>query len=647
MTISMLLFFPVVVMVLPQGGMSWIVFSHSNNNMWFIPRLGCCSTYCRCNSSSRRKCCLPATTISNSQEKNETKGDSSQLPQQQQQALLLGDFDRETDPVRRKALRRDMIRSIQASFYAQPTTQPDATSNKDAAVVVVAGDDFHDFAVASNKMYMIETAAATGMHFPPLDRDGVWHNLPLWCVPWVEVPGRTNVLSVHDPVYTHMFERLLRMKNSNSNDPLSSTPPDCFFGHVHRPTSDNNNRRQRQELIAWNDDNATTTIGLGTLMRITDFRRLDSGSSSSKTSTLLLLVQAMDRFVVHTVVQSLPYGVAHVQLLPDREEFLSFEPETPPSTASSDNTNNSSSTLDCTVEISSVEDTLLATDYPTKESIVSSARAQASRTSWTDWYPIEFEKTHLPLPNARRDEYMPVSALTGSTLRSILPLAAFGPFSQSPPTIPVAAPQKPVADSISRPYGGSDIDSIEQTKTSPNSKSSSDLETTTLELRLLEAGVLNIVPVPDVLLHLSLEELEQRVWQILNNLAKASAATAKKDSFTISPILLGLLPYKQDWWDDFILQQLADDLHATINVSNISSSEVVHSFDAKFIRLPSWYPSARRQKRLSYTAAQLLEHIPSVAADPNRLTALRQQLLQIPRYATKTQDLPVVSRTTE
>jgi Lon protease-like protein len=172
-----------------------------------------------------------------------------------------------------EARRMATVRYLQNAFYANPS--------KD-------GDDDYAF---------VEPNAQNG---------GLLHNLPLWRVDWVELPGRTNVLNVFEPIYTNMFEQLLR----------SNTPSQCyFFGHVHLVGGSKNIKHVPQgdwQSYDHHEDAADAAV-LGTLMRITDYQRLPNGR-------LLLLVQAMERFVVMKVRQNLPYGRADVQLLPDVDD---------------------------------------------------------------------------------------------------------------------------------------------------------------------------------------------------------------------------------------------------------------------------------------------------------------------------------------
>lgn len=116
---------------------------------------------------------------------------------------------------------------------------------------------------------------------------GMIYHLPLWRVQWHEVPGRTNVLNVHEPVYTNLFETILHQ------------PPPWYVGHLYLP--DVSLANPKHHLATWQDvptfdaapleslptEEEASTV-MGTLLRIADYRRLVDGR-------LLLLVQAMVR----------------------------------------------------------------------------------------------------------------------------------------------------------------------------------------------------------------------------------------------------------------------------------------------------------------------------------------------------------------
>ena len=154
-----------------------------------------------------------------------------------------------------------------------------------------------------------------------LEKDtGIMRNLPLWRVQWTELPGRSNVLNVHEGIYTNMYETLLR------------GPKPWYVGHLYLPGGSNNIRSEEEgfQLKTWEKEAETSdersgdkdrrSAVVGTLLKVSDYRRLADGR-------LTLLVQALERFVVVNCVQTLPYSIADVQILPDFDEAPEDETE--------------------------------------------------------------------------------------------------------------------------------------------------------------------------------------------------------------------------------------------------------------------------------------------------------------------------------
>jgi len=203
-------------------------------------------------------------------------------------------------------------------------------------------------------------------------------NLPLWRVGWVECPGRTNCLNVHEGHYTNMFEKIL-------SDP---DPDKWLFGHLHLPGGTSNARsgERRFELKDWLDesqdenrfDERERSAVVGCFMRIADYRRLEDGR-------LCLLVQAVDRFVVDEVVQSFPHGVAHVQILPDTDQVQ------------------------------------LPGDA-VDENFGKPARASAVRRSF-QYYDYECDRLPLPLP--KDSDYLATDSVFGAEIAKLLPFCAY------------------------------------------------------------------------------------------------------------------------------------------------------------------------------------------------------------------------------
>ena len=137
--------------------------------------------------------------------------------------------------------RMSLVRSIQASYYNSTSIKTEPTT--------------------------ISTA-------------GIVSHLPVWNVHWTELPGRSNVLNIHKPLYVHLFETIIR------------GPKPWYLGHVEE----------------------SSTAKVGTLMRIVDYRRIKDGR-------ILLYVQGLERFAVQDLIQEKPTILAHVQILPDLEEI--------------------------------------------------------------------------------------------------------------------------------------------------------------------------------------------------------------------------------------------------------------------------------------------------------------------------------------
>jgi len=207
--------------------------------------------------------------------------------------------------------RMDIVRSLQKSFYMpdSPTTLIPDDDNEEAAA----------YAISSRPRAQLDEST------------GKITNLPLWRVGWIETPGRRNCLNVHEGIYTHMFESILSTQ-LDTNDPL-------YFGHLYLPggTKSAKSGEERYRLKTWREelddddrfDNYSKTSTLkapdistpsidrsavvGCLMQIADHRRMEDGR-------LMLLVQAVERFVVDEVLETLPYSVANVQILLDKED---------------------------------------------------------------------------------------------------------------------------------------------------------------------------------------------------------------------------------------------------------------------------------------------------------------------------------------
>jgi hypothetical protein len=120
----------------------------------------------------------------------------------------------------------------------------------------------------------------------PSKGNAVMKSVPLYRAEYTELPGYQNVLHIHDPSDTIFFQKIIHSKGYPK-----------YFGHINKFS------------------NSEDTVG--TLCQISDHRHIEEDGS------LILIVQALERFVVKDFVQELPYTIADLSVTPD-EELIDF-----------------------------------------------------------------------------------------------------------------------------------------------------------------------------------------------------------------------------------------------------------------------------------------------------------------------------------
>lgn len=398
-----------------------------------------------------------------------------------------------------------------------------------------------------------------------VEPDGSIASLPLWRVSWTELPGRSNVLIVHEARYTHMFEQVIRNGQ-------------MLFGHLRLPGGSNSIGKVGYELLSWKDEadimlasqadedgneaeycytddvqehSSCRSACVGTLMKIIDYRRMGDGK-------LLLLVNALDRFVVSKPIQELPFSIADVQLLPDSEEMEYVLAQQQKGQASD-------------------EMWYLALD--------SSDVMKARRTSTSNalrWQQYEFDDgVKLPVRSDGSDDLTPADVM-GTALKSVVPHV---PFASS--TIPTEL----LSCICTEDANGNDSES---------SSSQNPSDSVPMEKLLIDSGILLGPSEPDPSRRRSsftIEQLERELWIFVNEWVQVNNAMS-----SFPPELLALLPPRDtyEWPEDFILEDLATTMAAT---SELKGSR-------PFVRVADDYPAHRRRRRQSYVISALTDHTP-------------------------------------
>jgi Lon protease-like protein len=373
------------------------------------------------------------------------------------------------------------------AFVPSPQTR---TLSRVARLFLYRNEDPEDLKRRMEMVRTLQTCFYKSAEASPARLDyatGKVYNLPLWRVQWYELPGRTNVLYIQEPMYTNMIEQLLH------------TSPPWYIGHLHLEGGSENlkSRDPSHKLQSWQDQFLYQTLTprpeqastLGTILRISDYRRMADGR-------LLLLVQGLERFVVTDVVQELPYGIANVQLVPDREEIADSDWQT-----------------------SHCEDE------------IASGRALAVQETFGRWHRYEFENTVLPLP-LQTD--LPTESVACSALSKVLPYACYSSV------VNVEKLKREYLPSV----GAADQPGRDMQSSFSHSRSNHNHHT--LEYKLLRGGILDSY----LMMH-HIDEIEYRVWMALNSYLSRTRVP-------VSPVLLGLLPHGISWPEIFVLERIGD-----------------------------------------------------------------------------------------
>ena len=442
-----------------------------------------------------------------------------------------------------------------------------------------------------------------------------------------------TVLHAGPPYYVgHLYYNSLSPDSSSSSSSSCSTknslkqyPLQAWWNQQQQQEEEEQQQQQnRKKDPSKAAATSTAAAVLGTLLRIADYRRMSDGR-------LLLLVQALERFVVTHVHQTLPYSIADVQLLPDIEEltqasslqsYIDTVPENCIAQVDDDDEYWLSSPSAATAAATGSRGRRGAQHIVASELITQPVRSMSLLESFQRWHRYEFENTMLPLPLETDLSMEQVGSSLGSSLAQVLPYAPYSAVIDVDRLLTEVLPG--VQDIMQHCEYNSDSDISSSTSSSSfnNNNKQSASTTPSLESRLLQAGILQKPSnLRTELQHLSCDELEIRLWNALNDFLKSSRKA-------VSPVLFGLLPPDyQDWPKQFVLERIA---------TAIGEQTVL---DHRYVRVSPHYPAVRRQKRLSFAAAALLEqqvescqklraHLLAMPSTRDRLALVLQMFLE-------------------
>ena len=390
-------------------------------------------------------------------------------------------------------IRMKAVRSLQLAFYQQ-----DSESSS-----------------SEKKMAMTRLEAVTGK----------LSNLPLWRAPWWEVPGRSNVLNVHDPIYTNMFEQIIR----------SEKP--WIFGHLYLQGGSQNLKENNLDTLDTYNSKKDSAI-IGCVLNIQDYRRFSNGR-------LLLLVHVMERFVVTNIHQELPYSIVDAQILPDAEEM-------DPSLTTSDMLH-------------------------FEESEMGLARGLAVQESLR-FHDYEYDPEHS-LSGVTNKTYLEPTDILWSAIARVLPYCPFSKTIQAPlPTEGTFFISKSTSTSTDLP--GATKEKQEKEETS--------LEYKLLEKGILQVPLFD-PDFDSKYQHLTTDELEHKLWMTLNHYLKETKTPVSPILLGLLPpapmvngteVTANSNLVEQEWPKEFTLYPIVQELQQYQNYTHdfvrVSSAYPAH-----------------------------------------------------------------------
>mmetsp|Transcript_21486 Transcript_21486/g.44698 ORF Transcript_21486/g.44698 Transcript_21486/m.44698 type:complete len:689 (-) Transcript_21486:8-2074(-) len=533
--------------------------------------------------------------------------------------------------------RMEIVRILQKTYYR---SMEDETVDERNVDEFLDSDETATLSSSSSLSSSIQPQRRSKR--PQLDKStGKISNLPLWRVGWVETPGRRNCLNVHEGKYTHMFETIFATQSTVPSEPASGSSPSAspsasasswasfqsdeidddnnwmdlpsmYFGHLHLPggTSSALSGREKFRLKTWkeeladesrfydvdDDDDETPadrknalaaadsgklqsiapdrSAVVGCLMHILDHRRMDDGR-------LVVLVQAVERFVVEEVLETKPYCVADVQILPDQEDLAGWNADGTVTSAVA------AATTAGKADDENDDDAARKGDLGEEmnESECKHIRGEAVTASFY-YHDYEFDDVKLPIAKTTTlkcneddddENFVSKDEVPWLGISKLLPFAHYSSDDKS-----LDAANEKLTHALN-----------------PDKRKTISVATTTknelpLERQLWNGGILwNPPPVSKVVIRriedtTDCDTLETLLWLALDDFCRAT-------KFVLPEEVRCLVPPEMDYLD--------------IHPASLSSSSSSMSSSSSQCSLSPLYPKIRRQRRLSYLAPALIENL--------------------------------------
>ncbi len=500
-----------------------------------------------------------------------------------------------------RARRMEMVRSLQKTYYTPSET--------DAEMSLSGASSSDEYGSASLRSLPTLTSYDT-INMPSVNNAAI-------------LPGYQFIWSIHLPHHSHMFHSIL------------SQPPPWYFVHVALPSvssskgkahsSSSDSKEGSKEDVVVNNIEAYTTIEkelntnsfhlYGTLLRITDRRFQDEDGR------IVLAVQAIDRVRVQRLA-SLPGNSAmvltDVELWPEEELVRYYFDKALMSSASF------LSTIDSDNENGGTE--RLSSPHAVAGAARSATSAEGRRCRTFEYRPILLEEK--PTRRANNPNVLQTSAAKEvhqegeheSDFLNVVQLINYDAFSfaslEDSLTVTsntLTSYWNSLALDLSSQNDCESEDDFCDTKSEPMSTQTIMSHSTKSAFLSSSSSSASPSSIEGV------EMMEYHLWRTLDEMIRL-LAIASSATVPLPSQLLGLLPKRNDWPRDFVLEDYAKSL-AT------SGSSIGTAFKSPFVRVDQItqskhnataisYSPLRRALRLSYSIWLLLDGLQMTGAQP-------------------------------
>mmetsp|Transcript_6969 Transcript_6969/g.10813 ORF Transcript_6969/g.10813 Transcript_6969/m.10813 type:complete len:644 (+) Transcript_6969:30-1961(+) len=514
-----------------------------------------------------------------------------------------------------RARRMEMVRELQKVYYKEPSSASSSSSSTAPAAAALSPMQ------SSTSPNTLSYGHTTLRNLPTItSHDGI-QTADSAAI----LPGYQFVWNIHNPQHCHMFHSIL------------SGPAPWYFAHVFLPGSSSSSATTAVASESSTQDETHPTIdnmesyngiqselnssqGLhGTLLRITDRRFHDEDGR------IVLAVQAIEKIRIHNVSSkpgTSPYLCTDVQLAPDDELMRMYFDKALMSSASFLSSHDASRNRSGENDENDDNNNPLSSPSAVSGAARAAAVADSLRCRQFECLPIFLEeKPKRPNSIEGALEAKPTDSNATKKVNSPPKADAYMSVVQLMNYDKFAYGALRDADSVTTKSLETYWKNLARAQT-PSAEEDLFSETADSSSFFLPEPSSSISSTPTSTSVEAVQMMEYHLWRSLDNMLRLLSMVSSA-SVPLPSQLMGLLPKRDDWPADFLLEGAATSLEN-------SGGNIGTSFKSPFVRVDqvaassSKYSPLRRAHRLSYVIWMLLDGLSMTGNDqPTRRDVLK------------------------